>query len=144
MGIDDIYYDTETHSFRVDIYNINYTITSDILNSYYNYNKVPEDINDKYLDKFDEILLDVLIEFSGSGINLFHPDLFSIKRKRSVVVKIFFSDTNKKTFLEYDIDAHEISGLIWMSLGDRDLTEITIEEIEIIRKALLIWIYENV
>jgi hypothetical protein len=31
-----------------------------------------------------------------------------------------------------------------MSLGDRDLTEATEEEVEIIRRALLIWIYENI
>jgi hypothetical protein len=141
MGTDDIYYDTETNSYRVEIDNINYTITPDILNAYY---KVPEDIKEKYLEKFDEILSDVLIEFVGSGIRLSHTNLFTLEKRKGVVVKIFFSGTSKKTFLEYDIDAHEISGFVWMSLGDRDLTEITTEEIEIIRRTLLIWIYENV
>ena len=142
MGINDIYYNRETHSYSVEIDGINYTITPDILNAYYN--KVPEDINEKYLDEFDKILFDVLIEFSDSGIRLAHPNVFSLERRRSVIVKIFISGTSKKTLLEYDIDAHEISGLVWMPLEDRDLIEITKEEIEIIRRALLIWIYENV
>ena len=42
MGINDIYYNMETHSYSVEIDGINYTITPDILNAYY-YNKVPED-----------------------------------------------------------------------------------------------------
>ena len=142
MGIDDIiYYDTETH-YGIDIDKINYTITSEILNAYYN--KVPEDIKDKYLEEFNGILSDVLTEFSGGGIRLSHPNPSTLERRKTVTVRIFISGTSKKTFLEYDIDAHEISGLVWMSLGDRDLTEITIEEIEIIRRALLIWIYENI
>ena len=129
MGTDDIY------SFD----SINYKITSDLFNVYYT-----EDINKKYLEVFNEILSDVLIEFSDSDISLSHPNLFDLERRRSVIVKIFFYGTNKKTYLEYDIDAHEISGLVWMSLEDRDLTEMTIEEIEIIKRALLIWIYENI
>ena len=96
------------------------------------------------MEEFNEIFSDVLTEFSGSGISLFYyPNLFDLER-RSVTVEIFFSGTNKKTSLEYDIDVHEIRGLVWISLGDRDLTEITLEEIDIIRKALLIWIYENI
>ena len=134
---DDIYYGTETHSPYGVWIDDNYIITSDILNTYYTYYK--KDIKEKYLEEFNGILSDILIEFSGSGIRLSHP-----RRRGAAIVNIFFDGTNKKTFLEYDIDAHEISGLVWMSLGDRDLTEITLEEIEIIRRALLIWIYENV
>ena len=140
MGTDDIYYyDTETHSYRVEAETnyIRYSITSDM------FHKVPEDMTEKYLEEFNGILSDVLIEFSGSGINVY-PNLFALGRRKCVTMGIFISGTSKKTSLEYDIDTHEISGLVWMSLGDRDLTEITTEEIEIIRKALLIWIYENV
>ena len=143
MITDDIYYDIETHlPYGVDIDRINYTITSEILNTYYK--KAPEDINEKYLEEFNGILSDVLIEFSGSGIRVSHPNLFPLAKRRSITVRIFISGTSKKTLLEYDIDTHEISGFVWMSLGDRDLTEITTEEIEIIRRALLIWIYENI
>ena len=143
MKTGDIYYDTETHSYTYRIDDIDFTITPDIFNAYYN-NVPKEDINKKYLDEFDEILFDVLVEFSGSGIRLAYPNVYALDRSRYATVKIFISGTIKKTFLEYDIDAHEISGLVWMSLGDRDLTEITTEEIEIIRRALLIWIYENI
>jgi hypothetical protein len=53
-------------------------------------------------------------------------------------------ENDKKTSLTYDPETHEISGFIWMPLGDRDLTEITEDEVKIIQRALLIWIYENV
>jgi len=89
-------------------------------------------------EKFDEILYDVLLDFSGSGLKLIRPD------SQLVIEKIVIEGSNKKTTLTYDPETHEISGLVWMLLGDRDLTEITIEEIEIIRRALLIWIYENI
>ena len=96
--------------------------------------------------KFDEILYDVLLDFAGSGIKLLHPnssDIF-IENSKSVVEKIMIEGNDKKTSLTYDPETHEISGFVWMPLGDRDLTEITEDEVKIIRRALLIWIYENV
>jgi hypothetical protein len=61
-----------------------------------------------------------------------------------VIEKIVIEGSDRKTTLTYDPDTHEISGFVWMSLGDRDLTEATEEEVGIIRRALLIWIYENI
>jgi hypothetical protein len=92
-------------------------------------------------EKFDEILYDVLLDFSDSNLKLIRPVLLG---SWSVEERIVIEGSDRETTLTYDPDAHEISGLVWMSLGDRDLTEITLEEIEIIRRSLLIWIYENI
>ena len=92
-------------------------------------------------NKLDEILYDVILDFSDSNLKLIRPDLLG---SESVVEKIVIEGSDRKTTLTYDPDTHEISGLVWMSLGDRDLTEATEEEVGIIRRALLIWIYENI
>jgi len=92
-------------------------------------------------NKLDEILYDVILDFSDSNLKLIRPDLLG---SESVVEKIVIEGSDRKTTLTYDPDTHEISGLVWMSLGDRDLTEVTEEEVGIIRRALLIWIYENI
>jgi hypothetical protein len=94
--------------------------------------------------KFDEILYDVLLDFAGSGIKLIRPNTPYIESSKSVIENIVIEGNGKKTKLVYDPETHEISGFVWMSLGDRDLTEITLEEAEIIRRALLVWIYENI
>ena len=91
--------------------------------------------------KLDEILYDVLLDFSDSNLKLIRPGLLG---SGSVVEKIVIEGSDRKTTLTYDPETHEISGFVWMSLGDRDLTEATEEEVGIIRRALLIWIYENI
>ena len=92
--------------------------------------------------KFDEILYDVLLDFTGSGLKLVHSS--KLLGSKLVIDKIIIEGNNKKTTIYYDPDTHEINGFVWMSLGDRDLTEATEEEVGIIRRALLIWIYENI
>ena len=94
--------------------------------------------------KLDEILYDVLLDFSDSNLKLIRPGLLGSLGSGSVVEKIVIEGSDRKTTLTYDPDTHEISGFVWMSLGDRDLTEATEEEVGIIRRALLIWIYENI
>jgi hypothetical protein len=102
------------------------------------------------IKKFDEILYDILLDFAGSGIKLICPSsLYTafinfIDCSKSVIENIVIEGSNKKTTLTYDPETHEVSGFVWMSLGDRDLTEATEEEVGIIRRALLIWIYENI
>lgn len=96
--------------------------------------------------KFDEILYDVLLDFAGSGIKLIRPGSSHIfvGCSKLVIENIIIEGSNKKTTLTYDPETHEISGFVWMSLGDRDLIDVTEEEVGIIRRALLIWIYENI
>jgi hypothetical protein len=91
--------------------------------------------------KLDEILYDVLLDFSDSNLKLIRPGLLE---SESGVEKIVLEGSDRKTTLAYDPETHEISGFVWISLGDRDLTEITEEEVGIIRRELLIWIYENI
>ena len=90
--------------------------------------------------KLEEILNDVILDFSG-GLKLIQH-LFTHSKKITGDIKI--EGSNKKTTLTYNPETHEIGGFVWMSLGDRDLTEVTEEEVGIIRRALLIWIYENI
>ena len=96
--------------------------------------------------KFDEILYDVLLDFTGSGIKLICPNTpyIYIESSKSVIENIVIEGNGKKTKLVYNPETHLISGFVWMSLGDRDLTEITEEEVGLIKRALLIWIYENI
>ena len=158
MGTGDIYYDTSSWDgnlrWRCRTSYGDYIIPSYTLDEYsFDHNtlfpterKVDRAEYEARTKKFDEILYDVLLDFAGSGIKLIRPaspHIF-VGSSKSVVENILIEGSNKKTTLTYDPETHEISGFVWMSLGDRDLTEITIEEIEIIRRALLIWIYENI
>lgn len=152
MGEGDIYYNTWDRSYRYSTFYGDYIIPPSALNEYKRYVRMGDFLTESDEDeiqyeartkKFDEILYDVLLDFSGSGIKLIRPDSPHIFSK-SVVENIIIEGSNKKTALTYDPETHEISGFVWMSLGDRDLTEITDEETEIIRRALLIWIYENI
>ena len=125
---------------------------------YYNYsiskfddNVLTQRLEDRNLfeariKKFDEIFYPVILEFSGSGLKLIRPSSphIFVDISKSVTEKIVIEESGKKTSLTYNPMTHEISGFVWMSLGDRDLTEITEEEVGIIRRALLIWIYENI
>ena len=156
MGIGDIYYDTRDRSYRYSTsYDDDYIISSFALNEYKRYVRIGDFLTESDEDeiqykarikKFDEILYDVLLDFAGSGIKLIRPDSLHIlvDCSKSVVENIIIEGSNKKTTLTYDPETHEISGFVWMSLGDRDLTEATEEEAGIIRRALLIWIYENI
>ena len=152
MGTGDIYYDRDHwYKTRFGNYIIPSSTLSDIFEGF--------DMDDLYTErtkedrqyeartkKFDEILYDVLLDFDGSGIKLIRPDSphIFIDCSKSIVENIIIEGSNKKTTLTYDPETHEISGFVWMSLGDRDLTETTEEEVGIIRRALLIWIYENI
>jgi len=158
MGIGDIYYDNWDRSYRYSTSYGDYIIPASTISEYKRYIRIDDDddfLTEKNEDriqyeartkKFDEILYDVLLDFAGSGIKLIRPDSphIFVGCSKSVVENIVIEGSNKKTTLTYDPETHEISGFVWMSLGDRDLTEITEEEVEIIRRALLIWIYENI
>jgi hypothetical protein len=149
MGTGDIYYDTWDRSYRYSTSYGDYIIPPSALNEYKNVrigDFLTESDEDEIqykarIKKFDEILYDVLLDFAGSGIKLLRPDFPYTK---SVIENIVIEGSNKKTTLTYDPETHEISGFLDMSLGDRDLTEVTEEEVGIIRRALLIWIYENI
>ena len=153
MGTGDIYYDTWGRSYRYSTSYGDYIIPPSALNEYKGY--VSDFLTERNEDeiqyeartkKLDEILYDVLLDFAGSGIKLIRPDSphIFVGCSKSVIENIIIEGNNKKTTLTYDPETHEISGFVWMSLGDRDLTETTEEEVEIIRRALLIWIYENI
>ena len=155
MGTGDIYYDTWDRSYRYSTSYGDYIIPPSALNEYKRYVRIGDFLTESDEDeiqykarikKFDEILYDVLLDFAGSGIKLIRPDSphIFVDCSKSVVENIIIEGSNKKTTLTYDPETHEISGFVWMSLGDRDLTEVTEEEVEIIKRALLIWIYENV
>jgi hypothetical protein len=150
MGTGDIYYDTWDRSYRYSTSYGDYIIPPSALNEYKRYVRIGDFLTESDEDeiqykarikKFDEILYDVLLDFAGSGIKLLRPDFPYTK---SVIENIVIEGSNKKTTLTYDPETHEISGFLDMSLGDRDLTEVTEEEVGIIRRALLIWIYENI
>jgi hypothetical protein len=150
MGTGDIYYDTWDRSYRYSTSYGDYIIPPSALNEYKRYVRIGDFLTESDEDeiqyearikKFDEILYDVLLDFAGSGIKLLRTDFPYTK---SVIENIVIEGSNKKTTLTYDPETHEISGFLDMSLGDRDLTEVTEEEVGIIRRALLIWIYENV
>ena len=150
MGTGDIYYDTWDRSYRYSTSYGDYIIPPSALNEYKRYVRIGDFLTEidedeiQYkarIKKFDEILYDVLLDFAGSGIKLLRPDFPYTK---SVIENIVIEGSNKKTTLTYDPETHEISGFLDMSLGDRDLTEVTEEEVGIIRRALLIWIYENI
>jgi hypothetical protein len=150
MRTGDIYYDTWDRSYRYSTSYGDYIIPPSALNEYKRYVRIGDFLTESDEDeiqyearikKFDEILYDVLLDFAGSGIKLLRPDFPYTK---SVIENIVIEGSNKKTTLTYDPETHEISGFVWMSLGDRDLTETTDEEVGIIRRALLIWIYENI
>lgn len=150
MGTDDIfYYDTWArggykYSTSYGDYNIFPYSTLDEYELIVNDNFL---IEKSYIEKLNEILNDVLLDFVGSGIRMVQQNFPYITvgdSMNKIVDKIIIDGSNKKTILTYDRETHEISGFIWMSLGDRDLIEITDEEVEIIRRALLIWIYENI
>jgi hypothetical protein len=150
MGTGDIYYDTWDRSYRYSTSYGDYIIPPSAINEYKRYVRIGDFLTESDEDeiqykarikKFDEILYDVLLDFAGSGIKLLRPDFPYTK---SVIENIVIEGSNKKTTLTYDPETHEISGFLDMSLGDRDLTEVTEEEVGIIRRALLIWIYENI
>ena len=156
MGIGDIY-DTWDRSYRYSTSYGDYIIpTISEYKRYIGINDVDDFLTDERNEgriqyeartkKFDEILYDVLLDFAGSGIKLIRPDSphIFVDCSKSVVENIVIEGSNKKTTLTYDPETHEISGFVWMSLGDRDLTEATEEEVGIIRRTLLIWIYENI
>ena len=156
MGTGDIYYDTWDRSYRYSTSYGDYIIPASTISEYKRYIEIDDDFlternEDKIqyearTKKFDEILYDVLLDFAGSGIKLIRPDSphIFVGCSKSVVENIIIEGSNKKTTLTYDPEAHEISGFVWISLGDRDLTDITEEEVGIIKRALLIWIYENI
>ena len=154
MGTGDIYYDTSSRDYRFRTEYGDYIIPSYTLDEYsFDHDilfpterKVDRIEYEARAKKFDEILYDVLLDFAGSGIKLIRPSTpyTFIECSKSVIENILIEGSNKKTKLEYDPTTHEISGFVWMSLGDRDLTEITEEEVGIIRRSLLIWIYENI
>ena len=160
MGTGDIYYDAWDRSYWYSTSYGDYIIPSSIIRVYNRYRYIGIDDDDNLLTernedriqyeartkKFDEILYDVLLDFAGSGIKLICPDspYIFVGCSKSVVESIIIEGSNKKTTLVYDPETHEISGFVCMSLGDRDLTEATEEEVRIIRRALLIWIYENI
>ena len=158
MGIGDIYYDNWDRSYRYSTSYGDYIIPASTISEYKRYIRIDDDddfLTEKNEDriqyeartkKFDEILYDVLLDFAGSGIKLIRPDSphIFVGCSKSVIENIVIEGSNKKTTLTYDPETHEISGFVWMSLGDRDLTEATEEEVGIIRRALLIWIYENI
>ena len=95
------------------------------------------------LTKLEEIVNDIFLEFSNGGLRIISPFPFDGYDSREIKIKIII-EGRKQTFIDYDFRTHEISGLVWMSLGDRNLTDITDEEVEIIRRSLLVWIYENI
>lgn len=95
------------------------------------------------IEKLDSILGEVLLEFSDCGLKTIKPD-FPFDWLDPIEEKIFIEGNHRETSLTYDPETHEISGFVEMSLGDRDLTEITDDEVGKIQKALLIWIYENI
>ena len=154
MGEGDIYYNTwdRYYKYRTDFGD--YIIPSSSLSELERYigdtflteHAKDRELYESRIKKFDEILYDVLLDFAGSGIKLIHSSLSDIfiENSKSVVEKIEIEGNDKKTSLTYDPETHEISGFVWMPLGDRDLIEITEDEVKIIRRALLIWIYENV
>lgn len=159
MGTGDIYYDTWDRFYnRYSTFYDDYIIPASSISEFGRYIGIDDDDNflternedriqyEARIKKFDEILYDVLLDFAGSGIKLIRPDSphIFVDCSKSVVENIIIEGSNKKTTLTYDPETHEISGFVWMSLGDRDLTEATEEEVGIIRRALLIWIYENI
>lgn len=91
--------------------------------------------------KLNNILDDIILEFSGCGLKRDVPTSFT---SYTSYVKTTLRLRNEKYDLVYDCINHELSfgGGKFMSLGDRDLIEITKEEKEILEKDLLIWIYE--
>ena len=145
MGTGDIYRDY-WYKTRFRDYIIPSSTLSDIFEEY-DMDVVYTDRTKEYrqyearIKKLDEILYDVLLDFSDSNLKLIRPGLLE---SGSVVEKIVIEGSDKRTTLTYDPETHEISGFVWISLGDRDLTEITEEEVGIIRRELLIWIYENI
>ena len=157
MGTGDIYYNTWDRSYwySTSYDDDDYIIPSSIISVYNRFDDYDNFLTERNEDriqyeartkKFDEILYDVLLDFAGSGIKLICPDspYIFVGCSKSVVESIIIEGSNKKTTLTYDPETHEISGFVCMSLGDRDLTETTEEEVGIIRRALLIWIYENI
>ena len=152
---DNIYYDALIGSYRFKTEYGDYIIPPSILRRYTTFDDdvpIPTERNanrigyEARVKKLDEILYDVLLDFAGSGVKLIRPNTpyCYFESSKSVVENIVIEGNNKKTKLVYDPTIHEISGFVWMSLGDRDLTEITEEEVGIIKRALLIWIYENI
>lgn len=150
----DIYYDISSRDYRFRTSYGDYIIPSYILDEY-SFNDDPRFPTERKVDrveyearvkKFDEILYDVLLDFAGSGIKLIRPNTpyIYIESSKSVIENIVIEGNSKKTKLVYNPETHLISGFVWMSLGDRDLTEITEEEVGLIKRALLIWIYENI
>ena len=157
MGTGDIYYNTWDRSYwySTSYDDDDYIIPSSIISVYNRFDDYDNFLTERNEDriqyeartkKFDEILYDVLLDFAGSGIKLICPDspYIFVGCSKSVVESIIIEGSNEKTTLTYDPETHEISGFVCMSLGDRDLTETTEEEVGIIRRALLIWIYENI
>jgi hypothetical protein len=88
--------------------------------------------------KLNNILDDIILEFSECGLKRDIPTSFTSYVKTTLRLR------KEKYDLVYDCINHELSfgGGKFMSLGDRDLIEITKEEKEIIEKDLLIWIYD--
>ena len=153
MEIGDIYYDMSSWDghLRYRTSYGDYIIPASTISEYKRYIGINDD--DDFLieyearaKKFDEILYDVLLDFTGSGIKLICPNTpyIYIESSKSVIENIVIEGNGKKTKLVYNPETHLISGFVWMSLGDRDLTEITEEEVGLIKRALLIWIYENI
>ena len=147
MGEGDIYYDTwDRYKYITDFGDYNpYNELEEFIGNTFLTEHSDRELYEDRVKKFDEILYDVLLDFAGSGIKIFHPNLSNINIfTKTVVEKIMIEGNDKKTSLTYNPETHEISGLVWMPLGERDLTEITEDEVNIIQRALLIWIYENV
>lgn len=159
MGEDgDIFFSEWYRNYRYQTSYSDYIIPASAISEYKRYFRIDDDddfLTERNEDriqyeartkKLDEILYDVLLDFAGSGIELIRPNSPNIfvGCSKLVIENIIIEGSNKKTNLTYDPETHEISGFVWMSLGDRDLTEATEEEVGIIRRALLIWIYENI
>ena len=149
MGEDgDIFYNTWDNNYRYHTSYGDYIIPSSTLNEYRQF--VDRDfLNNEFerrVKKLEEILYDVILDFAEGGLKLIRPSSLLLRSniEKVIVEKILIEGSDKRTTIDYDPKTHEISGFVWMSLGDRDLTEITDEEVGIIRRALLIWIYENI
>lgn len=155
---EEVFYDYDDGHYKYktpygDLIISDYIPSSNVVGKYVWPNPYFKDMEEAntYSEKLDEILYDVLLDFSGSGIRMIYPENYivsyqnsTIERLRTVSVEIVIEGSYKKTKIEYDPETHEINGFVWMSLGDRDLMEITQEETEIIRRHLLIWIYDNI
>ena len=91
------------------------------------------------IKKLENILCEVLTEFTGCGIKLYPYSTSTV-----IIEKIIIEGKDKSIMITYDPITHEVSGFIQISLGERTFSEITEEESKKIKRELLIWIYNNI